>query len=604
MKKLSEKGIVHIIPLLIAGLIIVAIGWFLYSRNGLEIGKISIEDKIASLQSKPFKDVSLDNKNYIATKYLAREGVLKADQNGNFNPESVLTRSEWAVVLVKLAGVEPDQSIYKNCYTDIGEGEKEAAICYAKEQEWFSGNFKETSRMFIRIAIAQESGEKFNSNEPLINLDAAGSLARMMVWEPGKDPTNEEALQTAKTGKMFVSEDANNKLTRADAVGFVFRSLATVPFNQYEYDENFNSNVTRYKVRDLVTPRPAKSSTGPSREARIKHWAENSGIGVEVATAIVDSSSSYDEEIKKVRQVKYQRRLEEEERATGQKLPSYDAFEPIKQALKDRGIELSKDDVIMKRGRIENDGAPEVTTDPVITARDNFKVRVMLNEDYQIVPKSEWDSGKIKHVMEIFQDSFYDIGQVADFYLTRVKPDWVGQATIQLIDYRTAEDEKAVNSEKWYRFDHPKGLPAMFKDILDRFEVNIGRKILPPAKSEKRPTENSDTEEEDNEAKDDEQTDQVAANDIIDICKTPERFCEAVEQCAKIGMSEGDRQLTYEERYAYCKEGNERYFNDTCRLMAGMKESYNCPLGDNSCGERAEQASAALKIPECKPTIR
>lgn len=125
--------------------------------------------------------------------------------------------------------------------------------------------------------------------------------------------------------------------------------------------------------------------------------------------------------------------------------------------------------------------------------------------------------------------------------------------------------------------------------------------------STKRSIESSDIKTPDIEQKstqDTSQSDQAAADDIIYICETPERFCEAVEQCAKIDVSEGDRQLTYEERYADCKEGNERYFNDTCRLMAWMKESYNCPLGDNSCEARGKQAAAALKIPECKPTIK
>lgn len=480
MKNLSEKGIVHIIPLLVVVGIIAAVGWFFYSMGGLEIGKTSIENKVSSLAPKPFKDISADNKNYKAISYLAKEEVLEADKDGNFNPKKTLTRGEWAVMLVKLAGVEPDRDKYKNCYSDVGKGETEAVICYAKEQGWFEGGSRgQTSWNFVKTANAQEDKENFNPDQPIINLEAAGSLARMMVWEPGKDPTNEEALSSANAGKILESQNAGGTLTRENAAGFVFRSLATVPFNRSEYEENFDNSVAKYSVSDLVNPRSEKGSSGPSREARINHWAENSGIGVETATSIVDSSSSYDEELKKVRQARYQRRLEEEKRATGQDLPSYDAFEPIKQIFQSRGGGLSKDDVLMKRGRFEADGEGEATSNSTINAKDNFEVRVMLDENYQVVPRPQWDSGKIKYVMEIFHHSFYDIGQTADFYLRRVKPNWAGQADITIIDYESGVADKAAVAEKWYRLDSPEGLQAMYRDIFKGIESEIGQEIAP-----------------------------------------------------------------------------------------------------------------------------
>ncbi|MBI4028861.1 MAG: S-layer homology domain-containing protein, partial [Candidatus Blackburnbacteria bacterium] len=133
----AQKGIAHIAVIFIVILTTAAVAWFFTSKRGLKLPQLSessTEEKMTSLKPKPFKDVSANNKNYTAIKYLAREGLLEAGSNGNFNPESFLARSEWAVMLTKLSGVTPDKETYKDCFTDISTHQHEAEICYAKEQ--------------------------------------------------------------------------------------------------------------------------------------------------------------------------------------------------------------------------------------------------------------------------------------------------------------------------------------------------------------------------------------------------------------------------------------------------------------------------------------
>jgi len=192
----AQRGIIHIPIILVILAVVGAAIWFFFSKSDLNFGT-SIEDKIANLAPKPFKDVSAEGKNYTAIKYLAREGVLEGDGNGNFNPNEKLTRAEWAVLLTKMAGVTPDQNKYRNCYSDVGEGKTEAAICYAKEQGWFENKPYEMSNNFnfIPAVSAKESDESFNPGNPIGGAQVAGSLSRLMEWEPGKILTDEEVVQ-------------------------------------------------------------------------------------------------------------------------------------------------------------------------------------------------------------------------------------------------------------------------------------------------------------------------------------------------------------------------------------------------------------------------
>lgn len=94
-------------------------------------------------------------------------------------------------------------------------------------------------------------------------------------------------------------------------------------------------------------------------------------------------------------------------------------------------------------------------------------------------------------------------------------------------------------------------------------------------------------------------------SEIGDVCTDPAEYCKAIEFCARTPHDAGDGTiLSYEATYELCRSGEENYFNDTCRLMERMRVSYNCPLEDTGCSERADQASDALQLPQCEPSRR
>ena len=112
----AQKGTVHFIVVLVVLVIVGGIVWFLAPKKD---SKISPQDFAASFQAKPFQDVSPDDKNYAAIKYLSREGILDGNKDGKFNPQDTMSRAGWMQVLVKLTGITPDENVYKNCFPDF-----------------------------------------------------------------------------------------------------------------------------------------------------------------------------------------------------------------------------------------------------------------------------------------------------------------------------------------------------------------------------------------------------------------------------------------------------------------------------------------------------
>ncbi|MFA5843165.1 MAG: S-layer homology domain-containing protein [Candidatus Gracilibacteria bacterium] len=86
-----------------------------------------------------FSDVSSTNENREAIEYLVYNGTLKGYDDSTFRPSNTINRAELMKVLVLSQGIEPDATVYKNCFPDVTTEWFAPYVCYAHEQGWVDG---------------------------------------------------------------------------------------------------------------------------------------------------------------------------------------------------------------------------------------------------------------------------------------------------------------------------------------------------------------------------------------------------------------------------------------------------------------------------------
>ncbi|MBI4028886.1 MAG: S-layer homology domain-containing protein [Candidatus Blackburnbacteria bacterium] len=470
----AQKGIAHIAVIFIVILATAAAAWFFTSKRGLKLPQLSEsskEEKITSLKPKPFKDVSANNKNYTAIKYLAREGLLEADNNGNFNPESILTKSEWAVMLTKLSGVTPDKETYKDCFTDISTHQHEAEICYAKEQGWLNEVSEKQSFQrfrFIKPVNAQQTKENFNPDAPVKDAEAAGSLSRLMEWEPGRTLTDEKAQTFAKE-KNILNAKASN-LTKGEAAETMYRSVATVSFGQEKYTPAIDEAVSRQKIGSLMDSltinreAQAREEWVRVRDSAIKNFAEGSEIGYKTATEIVDSSKTREEALKKVREYRYNQWLTGRT-SGGRTLEQADIFKAAQQFISARGgQQLTLDDISLSK-RSDPAADRQKTSDPTFSEGQSISMIIPLDKDFRMLTSEQRkNGGSVRYMLDISAgDLFYWDDQNS------------GHVFVELINIETGVIERARVSE----IDNFKSIDEMLNSAISQIEADIGRRITP-----------------------------------------------------------------------------------------------------------------------------
>lgn len=482
-KSSAQKGIAHIGIIIIVLLVTAGAVWIFTSRQGSKLPQPSqistTENKTTSLKPKPFKDISADNKNYTAIKYLAREDILQADDNGNFNPESNLTRSEWVVMLVKLSGASPDRKTYKDCFADISGHQYEAEICYSSEQGLFNDSLKEQSGIFnfVQTAQAQQTKDNFNPDQPVKDAEAAGSLSRLMEWKPGESLSDEQALSFAKEKNLI---SATGQLTKGGAAELAYRSLATVPFGQEKYSPKADEAISRQKVSNLMESQRIRREAQEReewvrvRDSAIRNFAEGSGIGYKAATEIVDSSKNRDEALKKVREYRYNQWLTNRT-SDGKTLEQADIFKAAQQLVEARGgQQLALDDVQLSK-RTDPEADRQDTTETTFSEGQSIKMIIPLDKDYQMLTSDQREGGeKVKYMMDITaSDIFYWDNQNS------------GHVFAEVVNIETGVIENARVSG----IGNFNSIDRMLEDAVRQIEVDIGRKISPSApKGETTPT--------------------------------------------------------------------------------------------------------------------
>lgn len=86
-----------------------------------------------------FTDVTEDSTNFEAIEYLAGTGTLEGYEDGSFQPDKTVNRAELMKILVVGQGIDPDPTVYQNCYPDVTTDWYAPYVCYADEQGWVNG---------------------------------------------------------------------------------------------------------------------------------------------------------------------------------------------------------------------------------------------------------------------------------------------------------------------------------------------------------------------------------------------------------------------------------------------------------------------------------
>ncbi len=255
---------------------IIGIVWFLISKKNLNNSNSypSTEDSVTSPEPQPLADVYPEDQHFTAIQYLWREGVLTGDEKNNFHPQQIVSRGEWAELLVALTGSNPDLKKDRLCFSDVAGKPFEPAVCYVWRQGWMAsedGWMAQEKQSFFRligIAYAKEAS-LFGEQHPVKTTEAIGSLARAMNWgvtSPERAMGDDaQALMFAKQVNIYQPQGADDAITRGEAAGIVFRALATLPFGQDTYDPKYDEAVKGYSVPELVVGSDHSRDNGLAR---------------------------------------------------------------------------------------------------------------------------------------------------------------------------------------------------------------------------------------------------------------------------------------------------------------------------------------------------
>ncbi len=95
-------------------------------------------NQTASAQDTLFEDVPIDHPHAQAINALGEKGVFNGYPDGSFGLHE-MNRAEVMTVTLRALEIEPDPTIYKDCFLDVQEQWFAPYICYGKEQGWIKG---------------------------------------------------------------------------------------------------------------------------------------------------------------------------------------------------------------------------------------------------------------------------------------------------------------------------------------------------------------------------------------------------------------------------------------------------------------------------------
>jgi len=111
---------------------------FAYDEDNEQVGLESVELSIVP-EEWVFTDLSFLDIHYEAISSLVDLEVFRGYPDGSFQPNGVINRAELLKILIEGRGIEVSESLYKNCFPDVGEDWYAKYVCYAEAQDWVSG---------------------------------------------------------------------------------------------------------------------------------------------------------------------------------------------------------------------------------------------------------------------------------------------------------------------------------------------------------------------------------------------------------------------------------------------------------------------------------
>lgn len=145
--------------------------------------------KISQAYESSFPDVEDGDRYLFAIEYLHALDIFQGSQGSDgeyyMEPDSNINRAEFVTVIVR-AETEPDPSMYKNCFEDIGTEWFAPYVCYAKEKGWVSGqgdgtrfeptwdvNLAEASKIIAENQDYADSDSVVSTDLPYEDLDSS-----------------------------------------------------------------------------------------------------------------------------------------------------------------------------------------------------------------------------------------------------------------------------------------------------------------------------------------------------------------------------------------------------------------------------------------------
>jgi hypothetical protein len=208
----------------------------------LAIVLVAILSMGSSSMARLYGDVSQDRAERQAIEYLSQKSIFRGQGDGKrFDPDGILNRAEWAVLLTRERGVIPTLEEYGFCFPDVANEWFAAAVCYAKEQAWVKG-----------FNAGVEAGLYVPTNA-LTVADILVMLARMQEWptvagETWYSGAYEYALQSKILSEALFPW---HQVTRAQAAEILFRSLVIREYSVAQYDPI---------IADLLTTKKEENS--------------------------------------------------------------------------------------------------------------------------------------------------------------------------------------------------------------------------------------------------------------------------------------------------------------------------------------------------------
>lgn len=184
----------------------------------------------ASLQwvhARDFRDIESDHPNHIAVDYLSDQEVIRGQgESTRFDPDGLLNRAEWPVILARQAQVDPSLSEYSLCFPDVATEWFAPAVCYAVEQGWVKG-----------YQAGPEEGRYIPTNT-LTLAEVLVMLERRFSWntEPAGDWFTPAYNFAFAAGIITPGEPLHQPVTRAEATEILFRSIAIKKYSVSKYD--------------------------------------------------------------------------------------------------------------------------------------------------------------------------------------------------------------------------------------------------------------------------------------------------------------------------------------------------------------------------------